>query len=54
MLKSLLKFYEESGRVDSKDDRFLKSFIDNIILNMTRSPNSYRFSEHGEQFALSL
>jgi hypothetical protein len=54
MFKSLLKFYEESGRVDSKDDRFLKSFIDNSILNMTRSPNNYCFSEQVEQFTSSL
>jgi hypothetical protein len=54
MFKFLLKSYEESGRIISKDDRFLKSFIDNIILNMTRSPNNYRFSEQVEQFALSL
>jgi hypothetical protein len=54
ILKSLSKFYEESGRVDNKDDRFFKSFIDNIILNMTRSPKNDRFSEQVEQFALSL
>lgn len=54
MLKSLLRFYEENGKVKKKEQRFLKSFIDNIILNMTRSPNNYRFSEQVEQFALSL
>ena len=54
MLKSLLRFYEQDGKVNNKEQAFLKSFIDNIILNMSRSPNNYRFSKQVEQFALSL
>ena len=54
MLKSLLRFYEEDGKVNNKEQRFLNSFIDNIVLNMSRSPNNYRFSKQVKQFALSL
>ncbi|CAF1133516.1 unnamed protein product [Didymodactylos carnosus] len=54
MLKSLFRWYEQNEKVENKEQTFLKTFIDTITNNLTKSPNNYRYSESVEQFALSL
>ncbi|CAF1173978.1 unnamed protein product [Rotaria sp. Silwood1] len=55
LLKSLIKWYQLNDLDDVKQtNRFLVSFIDNLINNCTQSPNNFRHSESIKNFAICL
>ena len=55
ILRSLIKWYQESQSEDnSRPNEFLTSFIDNLVLNLTRHANNFRYSESVKRFATCL
>ncbi|CAF4624657.1 unnamed protein product [Rotaria sp. Silwood2] len=55
LLKSLIKWYQENDSDDnSKSNEFLTSFIDNLVLNITRSSNNFIYTESIKKFATCL
>ncbi|CAF2146013.1 unnamed protein product [Rotaria magnacalcarata] len=55
LLKSLIKWFQlnDSNGVN-QSSRFLTLFIDNLINNLTQSPNNFRYSEPIKNFAVCL
>ena len=55
LLKSLIKWYQQNDSENSKKaNRFLTMFIDNLVCNLTRSSNHYRYTEAMKNFAVCL
>ncbi|CAF1459087.1 unnamed protein product [Adineta ricciae] len=55
LLKSLIKWYRFTDSNDVKQsNRFLLSFIDNLVNNLTQSPNNFKHNESVKSFAMCL
>ncbi|CAF1534009.1 unnamed protein product, partial [Adineta steineri] len=56
LLKSLIKYYQENDSNNNNNNKngFLISFIDNLLFNLTRSSNHFRYTESIKNFAVCL
>lgn len=59
LLKSLIRWYQQMDVIKSNNNSnklhiFLQLFIDNLVNNLTRSPNNWRYDELMKKFALCL
>lgn len=54
LLRSLMKWYRIKDQHESDSKRFLTLFIDNLVENLPRFPNSFKYSKSVKDFALCL